>query len=163
MNKIIMDMKSENIIHEMEDLKSSILFLIQNQKDSFKRIIDLPEVNDLPEYFIGNENKLEYDLGNDSDNSLINEIYNTVKVYTSDCCGLGKSYLIKKEIEERGEDYNYFGIGDDISKEELFKKLKRFLKIEIKGKFDVGIHLDLFYTQNITLMNNFVFSILIID
>ena len=53
-------------------------------------------------------------------------------------------YLIKKIIKDKREEYHYFGIGDDISKNELFKKLKRFLKREKKIKFDIGIHLDLF-------------------
>ena len=84
-----------------------------------------------------------------------------MKIYTSDCCGLGKSYLIKKEIKENGEDYYYFGIGDNITKDELYKKLKKFLKHEIKGKNKIGLHLDLFYTENTTLLNYFLFSILI--
>ena len=82
------------------------------------------------------ECEIEYDFdegsSTDSHKFLINEIYNSVKVYTSDCCGLGKSYRIKKDIEKNGESYHYFGIGDDINKEELFKKLKKFLKYKIK-------------------------------
>ena len=89
-----------------------------------------PETKDLLENLKLDEYKLEYNL----EKSLVNEIYNSVKVYTSDCCGLGKSYLIKKEIKERGEDYYYFGIGDNLLKDEIFKKLKKFLKHEVKGK-----------------------------
>jgi hypothetical protein len=155
MNKIIRDMKAENIIKEMKDLKPCILFIIQ--KNFMKA--DFQEIYDLPEYLKGDENKLEYnfilDNSIDSNDSLVYEIYNSVKVFTSDCCGLGKSYSIKKEIKERGEDYKYFGIGDVITKEELFKKFKKFLKNEIKGKNHVGIHLDLFYTRDIILMEEF--------
>ena len=35
------------------------------------------------------------------------------------------------------------------------------LKYDIKGKFIVGLHLDLFYTKNIPLMQYFLFSVLI--
>jgi hypothetical protein len=119
MNKIIRDMKAENIIKELKDLKPCILLIIQ--KNFMKA--DFLEIYDLPEYLKGDENKLEYnfilDNSIDSNDSLVYEIYNSVKVFTSDCCGLGKSYSIKKEIKERGEDYKYFGIGDVITKEEL--------------------------------------------
>ena len=168
MNKIISDMKKEEEIEKIDDLKPCILFIIQNQNilGKSRGIIDLPEINDLSEYLKGDENKLEYDLGNDNNSlennkSLENEIYNTVKIYTSDYSGLGKSYLIKQDIKDKGEEYHYFGIGDDISKNELFKKLKRFLKREIKNKFDIGIHLDLFFTKNIPLMKYFLFAMLI--
>ena len=167
MNKIINNMKKENKIESIEDIKPCILFVIQNQNKlgKSKGIIDLPGINDLPEYLKGDENKLDYNLEIENllanNKNYENEIYNSIKIYTSDCSGLGKSYLIKKDINEKKEDYHYFGIGDDITRDELFKKLKKFLKIEIKGKFDVAIHLDLFYTKNIPLMKYFLFSILI--
>lgn len=151
MNKIISNMKKEKEIEKIDDLNPLILFIIQNQNilDKSIDIIDLTEIIDLNEYLKGDENILEYDLGNNNNSlennkSLENEIYNTVKIYTSDYSGLGKLYLIKKIIKDKREEYHYFGIGDDISKNELFKKLKRFLKREIKNKFDIGIHLDLF-------------------
>ena len=165
LNRIIRDMKAENTIKDIKDLKPFILFITQNQSGSSRGFADFPEAIPLPGYLKGDENKLEYDLGKDgsidTNKSSEKEIYNAVRVYTSECSGIGKSYLIKKEIKERGEDYHYFGIGDDITKEELFKKLKRFLKIEIRGKTHVGIHLDLYYTKNIPLMKYFLFAILI--
>ena len=161
-------MKKEKEIEKIDDLNPRILFIIQNQNilDKSINIIDLTEINDLSEYLKGDENTLEYDLGNDnnsleSNKSLENEIYNTVKIYTSDYSGLGKLYLIKKDIKGKREEYHYFGIGDNISKNELFKKLKIFLKREIKNKFDIGIHLDLFFTKNIPLMKYFLFTMLI--
>ncbi len=183
MNQIISDMKGENKIKKIEDLEPCILFITQNQKDSSKGVIDFPEITDLPKHYIGDENKLEYNFGNDdslnnnnaslrksqlynndninnSDNKL-DEIYNNIKVYTSECSGLGKSEFIKKEIEDNKEEYYYLGIGDDITKEYLYKKLKRFLKKDIRGKYNVGVHLNLFYTKNINLMKYFLFSFLI--
>ena len=177
LNRIVSDMKRENTIKTIGDLKPCILFITHNQ-NVLGNSIDFPkEVEDLQPHWIGDENKLEYDLGDDSSkNSKSNEksqsqtliqtqsisdIYNSVKVYTSDCCGLGKSFLIKKEIKNNGEDYHYLGIGDDITKDDLFRKLKRFFKIELKGKEKVGIHLDLFYTKNTPLMQYFLFAFLI--
>ena len=85
MNKIIINMKKEKEIEKIDDLKPCILFIIQNQNilGKSRGIIDLPEINDLSEYLKGDENKLEYDLGNDNNSlennkSLENEIYNTV-------------------------------------------------------------------------------------
>ena len=110
------------------------------------------------------ECEIEYDFdegsSTDSNKVLKNEIYYSAKVYTSDCCGFEKSHKIKKDIEKNGESYHYFGIGDDINKEESFKKLKKFLKYNIKGSFKPSIHLDLYYTNNIPLMKYFLFAIL---
>ena len=165
MNEIINEMKSANTIKEISDLSPCILFITQKQSGSSRGIVDFQEATELPGYLKGDENKLEYNLGKgsstDSNKTSEKEIYNAVKVYTSECCGIGKLYRIKKDIEKAGEDYHYFGIGDDITKEELFKKLKKFLKHEIKGKVHVAIHLDLFYTKNIPLMKYFLFAMLI--
>ena len=65
---------------------------------------DFSDAQDLQPKYKGDENKLEYVLGNedsiDNKHSSKNVIYDAVRVYTSDCAGLGKSYLIKKEIIE---------------------------------------------------------------
>ena len=161
LNKIINEMKAQKTIKEITDLKPCILFLTQNSAYS----ADFPEAKDLPESIKGDENKLEYELGKEgstnSGKTLQNIIYDSVRVYTSDCSGLGKSYLIKKEIKKNGDDYHYFGVGDDITKDDLFIKLEDFIKYKIKGKPHVGVHLDLFYTKNTPLMKYFLFAILI--
>lgn len=154
-------MKLDNKIKEIKDLQPCILFITENEE----RYKNLADAEPLEDSFKGDENDLEYKLQNtgsiENNLSSINKIYNTVRVYTSDCCGLGKSYRIKEDIERKEQNYYYFGVGDDITKEELFKKLKRFLKYEIKGKFNVAIHLDLFYTKNTPLMKYFLFAMLI--
>ena len=151
LNKMIKEMKKENNINI---INPCILFIIQNE---LSNSMVFPEAIDLPKNLIGNENNLEYDL----EKLTENEIYNHVRIYSSDCCGLGKSYLINKEIKEKGEEYFYFPIGDNITKDDLYKKLKKFLKHDIKGKNKVGIHLDLFYTKNISIMKYFLVSLLI--
>jgi len=152
LNKIIKEMeKKENNINIFSPC---ILFIIQNE---LSNSMVFPEAIDLPMNLTGNENNLEYDL----DQLSKNEIYNHVRIYSSDFCGLGKSYVINKEIKEKGEEYFYFPIGDKITKDELYKKLKKFLKHDIKGKNKVGLHLDLFYTENISIMKYFLVSLLI--
>ena len=159
LSQIIREMKSRNSIKEIKDIRPCILFIAQNELGSSRRTLDFQEINDLPEYLKGDENKLEYSLRGNI--YLEKEIYDAVGVYSSDCCGLGKTYLIRKEIKEKGENYHYFGIGGEIIKEELFKKLKKLLKYKINVKSNVGIHLDLYYTKNILQMEEFLFAMLI--
>ena len=132
MNDIISEMKSTNIIKEISDLKPFILFITQKHSDNSRGIVDFQEAIELPNYLKGDENQLEFNFGRgsstDSFQTSKEEIMNYVRVYTSECCGIGKSFRIKKDIKERNEDYHYFGIGDDITKEDLFKKLKKLLK-----------------------------------
>ena len=160
-DKIIREMIAENIIKDVQDIKPCIIFITQNPE----RMNDFSDAQDLQPKYKGDENKLEYILGNedsiDNKHSSKNAIYDAVRVYTSDCAGLGKSYLIKKEIIERGDDYIYFGIGDDITKDDLYIKLEFLIKHEIKLKAHPAIHLDLFYTKNIPLMKYFLFAVLI--
>ena len=80
-DKIIKEMKTENIIKEINDLNACILFIIDNQLNNS---IIIPEAIDLPDIIKGDENKLEFNLLN----HLENDIYNSVKVYTSDFCGI---------------------------------------------------------------------------
>ena len=93
-NQIISDMKIGNSIKKIEDLKPCILFIIHNQNllGIFKSVVDFPEFKEFPNYLIKDE--LDYELKSDDSSdrkkSLINEIYNSIKVYTSDCSGLGK-------------------------------------------------------------------------
>ena len=161
LDKIIRDMKAEKVIKEIKDLKPCILFITQNPQ----RMNDFPDAEELTENMKGDENKLEYILekgsSTESKKTSQDEIYSAVRVYSSDFSGLGKSDLIKKEMKERGDDYHYFGVGDDITKNDLYIKLEQFLKREIRGKYHVGIHLDLFYTKNVPLMKYFLFAILI--
>ena len=112
------------------------------------------------------------------------KLLNNIKVITSDVCGLGKSFKIKKTIEE-SKKYYHFPLGGKLSKNEIFKKIDRlFKKIkkeakeeaklkEDKGSLDkkeeedysmfnnIAIHLDLTETKEISLINEFLFSFLI--
>ena len=63
-------------------------------------------------------------------------------------------YHIYKEWDNE-EGNHYLGIEDDITKDDLFRKLKRSFKIELKGKANFEIYLDLYYTKNTPLMQLF--------
>ena len=115
------------------------------------------------------------------------EITKNIKVISSDVCGLGKSFKIKKMIEEAKKKYYHFPLGGKLTKNViyqkifyLFKKIKNDAKpqkdvntnskdendkkinCEEYSEFDnVAIHLDLIETKETSLINEFLFSFLI--
>ena len=109
-------------------------------------------------------------------------ITKNIKVITSDVCGLGKSFKIKKEIKEKDKrKYFHFLLGGKLTKSDIYKKISDlFDKIENdsnktnkktdKSQNDdedysefnnVAIHLDLIETKETSLINEFLFSFLI--
>ena len=70
--------------------------------------------------------------------------------------GVGKSTHIKTNILKNKKNYIYFPIGGVITRKNIINRLK---KIKIKDKST--IHLDLYDTDNIDLMMEFLFGILI--
>ena len=117
-----------------------------------------------------------------------NDILKNIKVISSDVCGLGKSFKIKKMIKEEGKIYYYFPLGGKLTKNIIYQKiLGLFEKIKKDAKTikeankklndyddnsnkgdeeysefnNVAIHLDLLETREINLINEFLFSFLI--
>ena len=93
-------------------------------------------------------------------------LFPNIKVITSDICGLGKTYQIKKMIEKNKKKYFHLLLGGKITKTDIFKKLSCLLekiKKEIKedNYKEVAIHLDLFESQELSIINEFLFSFLI--
>ena len=97
------------------------------------------------------------------DNINIYPKFDNIKVITSDICGLGKSFKIKKLIINSTQKYFYFPLGGKLSKSIIFKKLENLL-IKIKNnkyyKY-IAIHLDLTESYEISILNEFFFSFLI--
>ena len=134
----------------------------------------------------------ELNISNISHHSLRsiqdNDITKNIKVISSDVCGLGKTFKIKKMIEKEKLTYYYFALGGMLTKKviyekifDLFKKIKKMknikdqkntinkdeedeeeTKIKEYSEFNnVAIHLDLMETEDTTLINEFLFSLLI--
>ena len=82
---------------------------------------------------------------------------NDIEIIRSDKSGVGKSTQIKKEIEEKGKKYIYFPFGGVITREDIIKRLK-----ELQIDNNCILHLDLYNTDQIELMMEFLFSILIL-
>ena len=110
-------------------------------------------------------------------NRVISEL-NNVRVITSDICGLGKSGKIKELIKESTKVYLYFPLGVKLTKNIIYNKLDILLnkldillkrmgggeyKDAVKNKKykKVAIHLDLTESNDISIINEFLFSFLI--
>ncbi len=118
-------------------------------------------------------------------NDDIDDIVNNITVISSDVCGLGKSFRIKKMIEKDGKDYYHFPLGGKLTKNIIYQKISDlFEKIKVKRNVlndenpednddkkkineeytefnNVAIHLDIVETKEIDLINEFLFSFLI--
>ena len=106
--------------------------------------------------YISDQNK------NDLDNNITNRI-NNVNVYTSNICGLGKTYQIRKNIYEKKKIYYYFPLGGVLNKNIIYEKLYDLLKrVNKEKKYEnIAIHLDLYESEQITVINEFLLSFLI--
>ena len=51
-----------------------------------------------------------------------------IKVISSDVCGLGKSYIIKKMIKEEKLNYYHFPLGAVLTKKVIYEKYYIYLK-----------------------------------
>jgi len=124
------------------------------------------------------------DTSNNSYNDKI--ISENIKVFSSDVCGLGKSFKIKKLIE-KNTIYYHFPLGGMLTKKIIYEKILKFLQkikkdtkikkdeINKKNKKDEGdkkkdeyleynniaVHLDLIESEETDLINEFLFSFLI--
>ena len=118
---------------------------------------------------------------NNAYNSKILEISEKIKIFSSDVCGLGKSFKIKKLMKEKNEIYYHFPLGGMLTKKIIYEKILKLLqtiKNDMKIKKDeknkknekdeeyldynnVAIHLDLIESKETALINEFLFSFLI--
>ena len=172
-----MDKKGINIDKEKthDYLDACIIFIYETKnKDnlSFLREIEKLEKQDI---------KLENDL-EDKDESklpLEKDIENSnITVFTSDVCGLGKSFKIKELINKKKQKYFHFPLGGILTKNVIAKKISNLLKkIKEENKKDVSenkekdkigenkiknaIHLDLTESEETSIINEFLFSFLI--
>ena len=128
----------DSLFNKKEEIKSCIIFLYTNnasdicmnmESKSYKSILPIDETY--------KKEKFEKD---------------DITLIISDKSGVGKSTQIKKEIQERSKNWIYFPIGDTLQRDNIIDRLK-ILKI----KDDSVIHLDLYDTDNVSLMDEFIF------
>ena len=181
---IYKNLENENsFLNELEKytIKNNKKFL---ERPSFSGEQKPPKINDLNISNISN-------TSNNSWNSKIiiqdNPSLENIKVFSSEVCGLGKSFKIKKLIKEKNELYYHFPLGGRLSKKIIYEKLLLLLKRikkELRNKDkengktntkdeddekeevnlnynNVAIHLDLIETEDSALINEFLLSFLI--
>lgn len=95
-------------------------------------------------------------------------LYENTHIISSEICGLGKSTLIKNEIEKKNKKMIYFPLGGKITRDKIYSKLdevlrkiKKIKEITKKNGDDIAIYLDLYETEEISILNEFLFSLLI--
>ena len=138
-------------------LESCIVFIYDKQNKNM--ITFLQEIKNFDiQYFNNNE---IININKDKNYIILPEFKNTM-IITSDICGLGKSGKIKKIIKDKNKKYIYFPLESNITKKEIFNRLENLLnKIKNENYKNIGIHLDLTESNEISLVNEFLFSVLI--
>ena len=80
-------------------------------------------------------------------------------IYSSEISGLGKTEKIKYKISCDNKEYIYFPLGGKLSRDIIFKKLEEILKkFKAKNAVKTAIHLDLYETEDTSILNEFLFS-----
>ena len=126
-----------------EKIKSCLIILYQNKNsDVYKNL---------------NNKKYISILGLESQD-YINEKYdgNDIEIIKSDKSGVGKTTQIKKEIEDAHKKWIYFPTGGVFNRDDIIERLK-------DNRIDNTciLHLDLYNTDKIKSMLDFLFSLLI--
>ena len=98
------------------------------------------------------------DISISSSSSNVEIIQNdNISIVDSNASGVGKSYLINKFANDNKKKYIYFPLGDELKKETIIKRL-----CELKIDSNTLLHLDLLETNKPILMQDFLFSLLIL-
>ena len=140
---------------EKKEIKSLLLFVYQNEDHEVIRYlnkINIDKNNEIEDEISENLNLSEF-----NDNK-INTIIKNTKIFYSNVCGVGKSTCIKKEVKDK--EYIYFPFGGYINKKIIFQNIQKILE-KIKNPQKTIIHLDLYDTEQIYIMTDFLFSFLI--
>ena len=169
----IFNEKNDEKIYEKIDhtiyMDSCLVFIYNKDTESF-----LNEINKLKPANLCLERD-NHEIGPSETNSLSSkslkfdhlrlELLENTHVIESEICGLGKSTKIRNEIKKSKKQNHYFPLGGILSKNRIYKRLENIMKnikSQTKDNFkDISIHLDLFETEQHSLLNEFLFSFLI--
>ena len=128
-----------------EDMKSCLIILYTDKGDNIIKSLDLLKYKKVLKSL---ENEVKY-INIEDDKKI--------EVISSDQSGVGKSTHIKLEIEQKEKkDYIHFPFGGVFNRKNIIERLTN-LKITNNSI----IHLDLYDTDQVDLMLEFLFSILI--
>ena len=140
----LLEMLNNTFVENSEDMNSCLIILYTSKSTDIYKSLNL--VKHLKILVLGEKD-------------IDNQIYegNDVEIIYSDKSGIGKSYTIKHDIFYNNNKYIHFPFGGVIEPVQIIERLKK-LKLD---NFTV-IHLDLYDTDQIQLMMEFLFSLLII-
>jgi len=134
------------ILYETEGIIESclIIFIKEKNSDIYKNIDLIKYKKTFNPTIKTNLDKIKIDK------------FNRIKIITSDEAGIGKSTKIKNIIKKSRKIYIYFPLGGVFTRNDIFQRLKN-----LKITKNTAIHLDLYDTNCIDLMMEFLFWILI--
>ena len=129
-------------VDKHEDMKSCLIILYRNKENDIYKSL-----------YLLNYKKILNIAKKDVEHLLIDE--SKVEIIASDKSGVGKSTQIKLKILDANKKYTYFPFGGVFTREDVVERLKQ-LKLQ-----NCVLHLDLCDTDQIELMTEFLFSMLI--
>ena len=162
--------KSTQKSNTSEYIDSCLVFVFNEKNESSLNYISRTikkqelELNEKHELDITNPSidLVKTESTNISFNSSRIELKKSVHVVKSEVCGLGKSNKIRKDILKSGKEPIHFPIGGNITRNILYKKLQGiFDLLKDKDLKKIAIHLDLYENNEPSIMNEFLFSLLI--
>ena len=136
----------KKILYEFNDNMKSCLIIFSANKGS-----DIHKNLESIKYRKFFDSKIEYEIAN-----IFFDNADNIAIISSDKSGIGKSTKIENEIKNKGKNYIYFPLGGVFNRGIIIERLKN-LKITENS----AIHLDLYDTDNIDLMQDFLFWIIV--
>ena len=130
-------------VENHEKMKSCLIFLYTNKSTDIYKSLESLKYRKILSLGRKEFEKIKYEG-------------NSVEIVFSDKSGVGKTHKIKYDIFDDDNKYIHFPLGGVLTKNEIIERLKK-LKIDIYTE----IHIDICDTNQIQLMQEFLFSLLI--
>ena len=169
---ILFNQNEENKEAEKNDtstyMNSCLVFIYNKDSESFLSELNYLNPKNLPMDHTNHSLKREFSSDILSTVSSFNDplrekLFSNTHIIKSEICGLGKSTKIKNKIKESGKEYIYFPLGGQMTRNIIYHKLEEIMRNLPKNKKseDIAIHLDLFESKDLSVLNEFLFSFLI--
>ena len=140
----LIELLNKLFVEAYNNMKSCLIILYTDRTTDIFKSLELVKYKKI----------LTFNKENDISNLKIDN--SNVEIISSDHSGVGKSTQIKLAIEQEKKKYIYFPLGGVFNRKDIIRRLKN---LEISN--NCAIHLDLYDTDEIDLMMEFLFSILI--
>ena len=135
----------KNIINETNGIINSCLIILNSEKES-----DITEKLESIKYNNFNENSK-----NEVNKQILDDI-TRIKMISSDKSGIEKSTIIQNDISKRNKNYIYFPLEGELEQKIIIQRIE-----SLNISKNSVLHLDLFDTDNLDLIEEFLFYIII--